>query len=164
MVWGGLCLGVGGEELVGGRFDEEVGRRRGQLNVYDDVHGTPSSFLALHTQAFLSSNYCHTNTGMELTITDAATVLSDAYEGCSIAVNGVCLTVVTFTRMSSLFSLPLIPFLLIPALPLSSRFSALCFSLFVVSHFFPFLCQYGNHLSTKFSPPSFPLIQRTPSQ
>ncbi len=33
---------------------------------------------------------------MELTITDAQTVLADAYEGCSIAVNGVCLTVVTF--------------------------------------------------------------------
>lgn len=38
-----------------------------------------------------------TGKGMELTITDAGTVLSDAYEGCSIAVNGVCLTVVTFT-------------------------------------------------------------------
>jgi riboflavin synthase alpha subunit len=34
---------------------------------------------------------------MELTITDAARVLADAYEGCSIAVNGVCLTVVTYT-------------------------------------------------------------------
>jgi hypothetical protein len=33
---------------------------------------------------------------MELTITDAQTVLADAYEGCSIAVNGVCLTVVTY--------------------------------------------------------------------
>ena len=33
---------------------------------------------------------------MELTITDAQTVLADACEGCSIAVNGVCLTVVTF--------------------------------------------------------------------
>ena len=33
---------------------------------------------------------------MELTITGAQTVLADAYEGCSIAVNGVCLTVVTF--------------------------------------------------------------------
>lgn len=43
---------------------------------------------------------------MELTITDAGTVLSDAYEGCSIAVNGVCLTVVTFTRTSFLFFPP----------------------------------------------------------
>ncbi|EWM22689.1 Riboflavin synthase-like beta-barrel [Nannochloropsis gaditana] len=38
-----------------------------------------------------------TGKGMELTITDAARVLADAYEGCSIAVNGVCLTVVTYT-------------------------------------------------------------------
>lgn len=67
----------------------------------------PSS---LHTQALTpnhsqSYHYYYHQTGMELTITDAATVLSDAYEGCSIAVNGVCLTVVTFTRTSSFFGL-----------------------------------------------------------
>ena len=47
------------------------------------------------------------SSGVVLTIIEADTVLSDAYEGCSISVNGVCLTLKSFSNTS--FSVGLAP-------------------------------------------------------
>lgn len=79
--------------------------RFGRLYVRPCVNGSVLVDQSTHTPLNLTQHR-ETGQGMELTITDAQTVLADAYEGCSIAVNGVCLTVVTFDSALGFVCMP----------------------------------------------------------